>query len=109
LKSPEKGEIDGKIMQFPNDLQLVISCNALKEIDVNTTSVQFKKLYFEFQIDTYLNLENLAQSQVKLAIVDFLVKASQEYDVFHYRDLIDDLLYTPSPSEINIFKKLENR
>ncbi|SFF00152.1 Glycosyltransferase involved in cell wall bisynthesis [Bacillus sp. OV194] len=94
-----------KVLHFPNSLPMIIQCNALKQIGVDSTSVQFKTHSFRFKPDICLNMEKMPGSNVKNLMREFLEKAANEYDLFHFHDMPTGIPYTPTEKDLAVLKQ----
>jgi glycosyltransferase involved in cell wall biosynthesis len=93
-----------KILRFPIGLQMVTASEALNKLGYNSTSVQFTDHKFGFRPDACLYLEKYSKEIINKKINDFLIAASQQYDVFHYHDMVNGK-YTPTEIQMNTLKK----
>lgn len=65
--------------------QMTVMCAALRQIGIDATSCHFRQGKFQFQPDICLHLEQYPVSYHGYMLRDFMLKAVEEYDVFHFQ------------------------
>ncbi|MDQ0255333.1 glycosyltransferase involved in cell wall biosynthesis [Evansella vedderi] len=92
-----------KVLHLGFGGQMIVQCEALKEIGVDATSCHFNQGKFKFQPDICLHLNQLSKEERLQRRRELLAAAAKEYDIFHFHF---GKTFLPDHSDLAYLKKL---